>query len=37
MFSLGRNTEIFDAEISAVFKGAKAILLTPTAKLATNI
>jgi hypothetical protein len=37
MFSLGRNAEVFDTEVSAAFKGAKAAFLVPIAKLATDI
>jgi hypothetical protein len=36
-FSLGRNAEVFDAEASAALKGAKAALLAPSAKLATDM
>jgi len=36
-FSLGRNAEVFDAEASAALCGAKAALLAPTAKYATDM
>jgi ribonuclease HI len=37
VFSLGRNAEVFNAEASAALKGAKAALLAPSAKLATDM
>ena len=37
MFSLERNAEVFDAEASAALEGAKAALLAPLAKLATDM
>ena len=37
MFSLGRNAKVFNAEASIALKGAKAALLAPLAKLATDI
>src|SRR5438045_188258 len=36
-FSLGHNAEVFDAEASAALCGAKAALLAPTAKYATDM
>jgi hypothetical protein len=37
VFSLGRYTEVFDAEAAAALKGAKGALNVPSAKLATDI
>ena len=37
VFLLGRNTEVFNAKASAALKGAKAALLAPSAKLATDM
>ena len=37
MFSLGRNAKVFNAKASTALKGAKATLLAPLAKLATDM
>jgi hypothetical protein len=37
VFSLGRNAKVFNAKAFTVLKGAKAALLAPLAKLATNM
>jgi hypothetical protein len=37
VFSLRHNSEVFDAEASAALKGAKAALLAPSTKLATDM
>ena len=37
VFSLGCNAKVFNAKAYAALEGAKAALLAPTAKLATNM